>query len=345
MPEFTHLHVHTQYSILDGAANVELLIKKAKESGMNALAITDHGNMYGVLKFFNEAKKQDLKPIIGCEVYVAKESRKKKEKTSGKKYYHLILLAKNKTGYHNLARLTSLGYIEGFYYRPRIDKEILEKYSEGLIVSSACLGGEVPQAIMNFGEEKAQEAIDWFKSVFKDDYYLELQDHNLPEQKSVNEVLVKLAKKNNIKVIATNDVHYINKDDYDAHDILIRLNTGADINDKKDDLHYSGEEYLKSPDEMARIFKSYPEALINTQEIVEKVESFDIHSDIILPVFPLPDNFNSEDEYLRHLAFKGAEKFYGEITPEISERLDFELSVIKKMGFPGYFLIVQDNEL
>ncbi len=342
MPEFTHLHVHTQYSILDGASNIELLIQKAKESGMNALAITDHGNMYGVLKFFNEARKQGIKPIIGCEVYVATESRTKREKTRGKQYHHLILLAKNKTGYHNLARLTSLGYLEGFYYRPRIDKEILAQYSEGIIASSACLGGELPQAILNHGEEKAQEVIDWFLEVFGDDYYLELQNHGLPEQKQVNEVLLRLAKKNNIKVIATNDVHYINKEDYDAHDILIRLNTGADINDKKDDLHYSGQEFLKSPEEMAALFPEVPEVLANTQEIVGKVEDYSIYHDIILPTFPLPDGFASEDDYLRHLTYEGANRLYPEVTDAIRARLDFELKVIRDMGFPGYFLIVQD---
>jgi DNA polymerase III subunit alpha len=342
MLQFTHLHVHTQYSILDGAANIDQLIARTKESGMNALAITDHGNMYGVLKFYNAAKKAGIKPIIGCEVYVAKESRLKKEKTQGKHYHHLILLAKNKTGYHNLARLTSLGYLEGFYYKPRIDREILEKYSEGIIVSSACLGGEVPQAIMNQGEDKAQESIDWFKSIFAGDFYLELQNHGLSQQKTVNEAMLRLASKNNLKVIATNDVHYINKEDYDAHDILVRLNTGADINDTKEDMHYSGEEYLKSPEEMAGLFPDLPEALSNTQEIVEKVEDYEIEHDIILPVFPLPEDFFDEDEYLRHLSIKGAEKLYPTVTEEIRSRLDFELAVIKNMGFPGYFLIVQD---
>ncbi|MFU8844135.1 MAG: DNA polymerase III subunit alpha [Bacteroidales bacterium] len=342
MHQFTHLHVHTQYSILDGAANIDQLIQRTKEAGMSALAITDHGNMYGVLKFYTAAKKAGIKPIIGCEVYVAKESRFKKEKSQGKHYHHLILLAKNKIGYHNLARLTSLGYLEGFYYRPRIDREILEKYSEGIIVSSACLGGEIPQAIMNQGEEKAQESIDWFRSVFGADFYLELQNHGLPEQKTVNEAMLRLAVKNNVKVIATNDVHYINKEDYDAHDILVRLNTGADINDTKEDMHYSGEEYLKTPEEMEVLFTDLPDALANTQEIVDKVEDFEIEHKIILPVFPLPENFSDEDEYLRHLAYNGAKKLYTEIKEEIRKRLDFELSVIKNMGFPGYFLIVQD---
>ncbi|MCD4789128.1 MAG: DNA polymerase III subunit alpha [Bacteroidales bacterium] len=342
MFEFTHLHVHTQYSILDGAANIELLIKKTKDSGMNALAITDHGNMYGVLKFFNEAKKQKIKPIIGCEVYIAKEDRRKKEKTKGKHYHHLILLAKNKTGYHNLSKLTSLGYLEGFYYKPRIDKEILKEYSEGLIVSSACIGGEIPYTILNHGEEKAQEVIDWYKEVFGDDFYLEIQNHGSPDQKTVNESLFRLAEKNNLKVIATNDVHFINKEDYDAHDILIRLNTGSDINDKKGKLKYTGQEYLKTPEEMAALFPDHPEVLANTLEIVEKIEDYNIHSDIVLPRFPLPEGFGSEDDYLKHLTYEGAKRFYPEITNEIKERLDFELNVIKEMGFPGYFLIVQD---
>jgi len=342
MIEFTHLHVHTQYSILDGAANIELLIKKTKDSGMNALAITDHGNMYGVLKFFNEAKKQKIKPIIGCEVYVAKEDRRKKEKTKGKHYNHLILLAKNKTGYFNLSKLTSLGYLEGFYYKPRIDKEILKEYSEGLIASSACIGGEIPYTILNHGEEKAQEVIGWYKEVFGDDFYLEIQNHGSPDQKTVIESLFRLAEKNNLKVIATNDVHFINKEDFDAHDILIRLNTGSDINDKKEKLKYTGQEYLKTPEEMAALFPDHPEVLANTLEIVEKIEDYDIHSDIVLPRFPLPEGFGNEDDYLKHLTYEGAKRFYPEIADEIIERLDFELNVIKEMGFPGYFLIVQD---
>lgn len=342
MIEFTHLHVHTQYSILDGAANIELLVKKAKESGMKSLAITDHGNMFGVIKFFNEAKKQEIKPIIGCEVYVAKESRTLREKTKGKQYHHLILLAKNKTGYFNLSRLVSLGYLEGFYYKPRIDKEILEKYCEGIIASSACIGGEVPALLLNQGVDRAQEAIDWFTRVFKGDFYLELQNHGIPEQQTANEGLLRLAAKNNIKAIATNDVHFINQSDYNAHDILIRLNTGADINDVKEDLKYTGQEFLKTPEEMAALFPDHPELLANTQEIVNKIEDFELHSDIILPVFPLPEGFETEDEYLRYLTYEGAGKFYPTMTDEIRERIDFELATIKRMQYPGYFLIVQD---
>lgn len=342
MPDFTHLHVHTQFSILDGASKINSLIEKAKGFGMDALAITDHGNLFGALKFFKEAKEQGIKPIIGCEVYVATEGRESRDKRLGRSSNHLILLARNKEGYQNLSKLSSLGYIEGFYYVPRIDKELLRKYSKGLIASSACLGGELPKSIMNHGEEKAGQVIEEFIDIFGDDYYLELMNHGLPEQKSVNEVLVSLAKKYNRKLIATNDVHFVKKEDYDAHKILICLNTGKELDDETG-LHYTGEEYLKSPEEMSELFKEYPEALANTREIVDKVETYDITSDQIhLPVFPLPEGFKTEDDYLRHLTDGGANKLYPKVTDEIRGRLDFELKVISEMGFPGYFLIVQD---
>lgn len=340
MPDFTHLHVHTQYSILDGAARIEDLIGKAKDSGMNALAITDHGNMFGVLKFYNVAKKQGIKPIIGCEIYVA-EDRKLKRGKQDRSGHHLILLAKNLTGYHNLSRLTSLGFLEGFYYTPRIDKELLRKYSEGLIASSACLGGEVPNTVLHKGEAEGEKVLQEYIDIFGDDFYLELQDHGLPEQKKVNESLVNLAKKYNRKIIATNDVHFINKEDFEAHRILICLNTGKDLDDNSS-MEYSGNEYLKSPEEMEALFKDIPEALSNTREIVDKIEDYDIRSNIILPRFPLPEGFDSEDDYLKHLTYEGAKKLYPEITEEIRERLDYELKVIRDMGFPGYFLIVQD---
>ncbi len=342
MPDFTHLHVHTQFSILDGAAKIPSLIGTAKSFGMDALAITDHGNLYGVLKFFAEAKKQKIKPILGCEIYVAARTRFDKVDKIDRSGYHLILLAKNKKGYQNLTKLSSLGFIDGFYYTPRIDKELLKKYSEGLIASSACLGGEVPAAIMKSGESRAEQVLLEYLEIFGEDFYLEMQDHGLPEQKSVNEVLVKLAEKHNVKLIASNDVHFVKKEDFEAHRILICLNTGKDLDDPSG-MHYSGEEYLKSPDEMAEIFKDHPEALSNTREIVDKVEDYNILSDkIILPNFPLPEPFKTEDDYLRHLTYEGAKKLYPEITEEIQQRLDFELSVIAQMGFPGYFLIVQD---
>lgn len=342
MPDFTHLHVHTQYSILDGAANISTLIKKTKDLGMDALAITDHGNMFGVLKFFNEAKKQDIKPILGCEVYVAKKSRYDKNGTLDRSGHHLILLAKNLIGYKNLSRIVSLGYLEGFYYTPRVDKEILKEYSEGLIATSACLGGELPQSIMNKDDEHVLSVIEEFIDIFGDDYYMELQSHGHKEQKSVNEKIIELAKKLNRKVIATNDVHFVNKEDFDAHRILICLNTGKDLDDVSG-MHYTGNEYLKSPNEMANLFKDNPGALSNTREIVDKIEEYEITTKkIVLPSFPLPDEFTSEDDYLRHLTYDGAKKLYPELSQEVTERLDFELKVIKEMGFPGYFLIVQD---
>lgn len=341
MPDFTHLHVHTQYSILDGAANIDKLLDKAAASGMKALAITDHGNMFGVLKFFNSAKKKGIKPIIGCEIYVAENSRFEKKGKQDRSGHHLILLAKNKKGYQNLAKLSSLGYLEGFYYTPRIDKELLEEHSEGLICSTACLGGEIPSLIMGKGEEEANEALQWYKKIFGDDFYLELQDHGLPEQKEVNKAMVSLAKRNNIKLIATNDVHFIDKDNFEAHRILICLNTNQDFDDSEG-LHYSGQEYLKTPEEMAEIFRNVPEAIENTQEIVDKVEDFNIYQDVILPRFPLPEGFTDENEYLRHLTYVGAEKLFPDMDEEIRQRLDFELEVIRNMGFPGYFLIVQD---
>jgi DNA polymerase III subunit alpha len=340
MPEFTHLHVHTQYSILDGAARIPDLIAKAKEDGMKALAITDHGNMYGTLQFYNQAIKQGIKPIIGCEIYVT-EDRNLKRGKQDRSGNHLILLAKNLEGYRNLSRIVSIGFLEGFYYTPRVDKEILRKYSKGIIASSACIGGQIPQAILKRSEEEAEKVLLEYIDIFGDDFYLELQNHNLPEQHQVNPVLIRLAQKHGLKYIATNDVHYIHKEDFEAHRILICLNTGKDLNDSSS-MDYTGHEYLKSPQEMADLFKDNPEALANTQDIVDKVEEFDIHHKIILPVFPLPEGFDSEDEYLRHLTYTGAEKVYDELSDEVRNRLNFELNVIKEMGFPGYFLIVQD---
>lgn len=341
MPDFTHLHVHTQYSILDGAAKIDKLIDAAIKKGMNSLAITDHGNMYGALRFFLEAKNKNIKPIIGCEVYVAPESRFEQGSKDEKSSFHLILLAKNYEGYLNLSRLTSLGYLEGFYYRPRIDKELLRKYNKGIIAMSACLGGEIPAAILNYSIEKAEKKLLEYLEIFKDDFYLELMNHGMDDQVIVNKALVELSKKHNVKVVATNDVHYIEKEDAEAHDLLICLNTGKDLNDQ-DRMKYSGQEYLKSPEEMAALFPGTPEAITNTKEIVDKIEEYDIRREIILPVFPLPEGFEKEDDYLRHLTYEGAKKRYKEITDSIRKRLDYELSVISNMGYPGYFLIVQD---
>jgi len=359
MARFTHLHVHTEYSTLDGASKIDVLIKKALADGMTAVAITDHGNMFGVKEFFNKIRKtsaalpdnQKLKPILGCEVYVAANSRfdkKGKENSSGD---HLILLAKNKQGYHNLVKLVSLGWLEGFYYKPRIDKELLEKYHEGLIASSACLGGEIPRLIADGQIDTARETVQWFKSLFGEDYYLELQRHPsreplfgedvFPRQQEVNSVLLQLAAETGVKVIATNDVHFSNQEDADAHDRLLCLNTNAYVSDVKR-LRYTKQEWFKTQAEMEALFPDLPEALTNTMEIAEKVEFYDIDSSPVMPRFPLPDGFSSDDEYLEHITWKGAEKRYNPITDEIRERIEFELKTIIWMKYSGYFLIVQD---
>ncbi|MCK4466258.1 MAG: DNA polymerase III subunit alpha, partial [Bacteroidales bacterium] len=351
MKDFIHLHVHTQYSILDGASNISVLMNKVKEYEMKAVAITDHGNMFGVKAFHNIARRNGIKPIIGCEVYVAKNSRFDRTEKEDRSGDHLILLAKNKTGYQNLVKLVSYAWIEGHYYKPRIDKELLEKYHEGIIASSACLGGELPKAILNEGYERAEEIILQFRELFGEDYYLELLRHKTgnPEidedtykrQEIVNEKLIHFSRKHNVKLIATNDVHFINEEDAEAHDRLICLNTGTDLNDPTR-LRYTKQEFFKTKEEMNDLFADIPEALENTLEVAEKVENYKLNHEPIMPDFPIPSGFENEDEYLRHLTYKGAKERYDELTDEIKERIDFELSVIKKMGYPGYFLIVQD---
>jgi DNA polymerase III subunit alpha len=348
---FTHLHVHTQYSILDGASNIKELITKVKNDGMTAVAITDHGNMFGVKEFYNEARAQNIKPIIGCEVYVAENSRLEKTGKEDRSGYHLILLAKNQKGYKNLVKLVSKSYTEGFYYKPRIDKELLRAHREGIIVCSACLGGEVPQALMNKNAGEAERIILEYRELFGDDYYLELQRHPsgdpeidrdvLDNQNMVNDQLVKIAGKHDLKIIATNDVHFINGQDAGAHDRLICLNTGKDIDDPNR-LRYTRQEYLKTSAEMHSLFSDIPRALENTMEIAGKIETYELNSLPVMPDFRIPEGFSNEDDYLKHLSYEGAKSRYRIITDQIRERIDFELSVIRKMGFPGYFLIVQD---
>ncbi|HBZ67267.1 MAG TPA: DNA polymerase III subunit alpha [Bacteroidales bacterium] len=337
MPKFTHLHVHTQYSILDGAAQIKKLLAKARETGMTSLAITDHGNMYGVMYFMKEAKAQGIKPIIGIETYVANVSRFEKNNRG----HHLILLAKNLEGYHNLAILSTLAFKEGFYYNARIDKEILRTYSKGIIASSACLGGEIPQAIMAGDYDKAEQIIKEFKDIFGDDFFLELMDHGLEDQKAVNRELIRLARKHDVKLIATNDVHFVNREDAKPHQILICLNTQTSLEDAGQ-LIYTGNEYLRTPEEMAQLFAEIPEAIENTQVLSDRIEEFKLEHPVVLPRFELPGDFTDQDEYLHHLTFEGVKRRYQELTPEITDRIDFELATIKRMGFPGYFLIVQD---
>ena len=339
---FTHLHVHTQYSILDGQADVSKILERAKELGMNALAITDHGSMFGVFEFHSQAKKFGIKPIIGCEFYLATGSRFEKKNAEESGTYHLILLAKNLQGYQNLCRLCSLGYKEGFYYRPRIDKEILQKYSEGLICMSACLGGEIPRLLNADKSDRAEKAVQEYLEIFKDDFYLELQNHGMDDQKRVNPLLVELSKKYNIKLVASNDVHFVNKNDFTAHQILVCLNTGKKFGEQTQ-MTYTGEEFLKSEEEMVALFPEHPEAISNTQEIVDKIENFEIKRDVNLPHFPLPEGFSSEMDYLRKLTIDGAKERWGDpVSESILERLNFELNTVEKMEFPGYFLIVWD---
>ncbi|MDK2910282.1 MAG: polymerase subunit alpha [Bacteroidales bacterium] len=338
MSNFVHLHVHSQYSLLDGAARIKDLVKKAATLGMPALALTDHGNLFGALEFYKTAKAENIKPIIGCEIYIAQKSRFDRDNRG----HHLILLAKNKEGYSNLTTLNSIAFKEGTYYVPRIDKELLRKHSKGLICSSACLGGELARTILNHGLDKAEEVIREYQEIFGDDYYLELMRHGIPEQEEVNHALLLLSKRTGAKLIATNDVHYVNREDFEAHKILIKINTDPRNLESDTTLHYTGNEYLRSPEEMEELFSSYPGALENTLEIADKVEVYKLERDIVLPVFPLPEGFENENDYLEHLTYEGAQKKYGEITPEIKERLDYELGVIRQMGFSGYFLIVQD---
>ncbi len=357
MPEFTHLHCHTQFSLLDGASSITGMMEKAQKDGMKAVALTDHGNMFGAFKFVAEASKYNLKPIIGCEFYLV-ENRHKKQFTKEDKdhRYHQLMLAKNATGYKNLSKLSSLGYMEGLYSKwPRIDKALIEKYHEGLVVTSCCLAAEIPQAILNKGEAEAEELLKWWLNLFGEDFYIELQRHDLEEQKKVNEVLLRFAKKYDIKVIATNDSHYVDQEDALAHDILLCVNTGeAQSKPVWKGEGFGGKDYrfgfpnnefyFKTQAEMNTLFKDIPEAIDFTGEIAGKIEHLNLKRDILLPNFPLPDGFTDADDYLRHITFEGAKspKRYGEITPEIEERINHELHIIKTMGFAGYFLITSD---
>lgn len=425
MSSFVHLHVHSSYSVLDGMSSVSGLIDKAMELGMTSLALTDHGSMFGIKEFYNYSKKANsklkdkiaalekkldavdladskkasiqqeiealqkkfFKPIFGSEVYVSRRSRYDKESKEDRSGYHLVLLAKNKTGYKNLSKLVSLGWVQGFYYRPRVDHELLAKYSEGIIACSACLGGEIHKKVESGDLAEAERAVLWYKKVYGDDFYLELQRHETdkpgastdtyPKQQLQNAELIKLARKTNTKLVATNDVHFVEEEHADAHEHLICLSTGKDLDDPTR-MRYTKQEYLKSPEAMAEIFSDLPECIENTVEIANKVEDFKLDSPPMMPVFPIPAEFGTEEayqkkfsesdlinefeeayeriggyekavrlkleaDYLEKITYEGARKRYGEnLTDEVKERIDFELGVMKKMGYPGYFLIVQD---
>ncbi|MDR3261876.1 MAG: DNA polymerase III subunit alpha [Tannerella sp.] len=433
MEQFAHLHVHTQYSLLDGQASIDALIDKAQNDGMKALAVTDHGNMFGIKEFYNKVKKKNskytgiikdcenelktlndkdnptpeeseriwklsakiheckeklFKPILGCECYCARNGRENKTVKEDLGGWHLIVLAKTLKGYKNLIKMVSLSWTEGFYRNPRIDKTLLEKYHEDLIVCSACLGGEVQQWIMNGQTDKAEASVLWFKKLFGDDYYLELQRHETyapntdqttyPKQVEVNKVLIELARKHSLKLIATNDVHFVNEDDAEAHDRLICLSTGKDLDDPHR-MRYTKQEWMKTTAEMNAIFADIPEALANTLEIADKVAFYSIDSEALMPFFQIDPSFGTEEgyrnkysetdlihefeeenyirlgsydkvirikleaDYLAYLTMERVHERYGEsISDEIKERIDFELNTMKRMGFPGYFLIVQD---
>src|SRR6201992_710301 len=364
MPDFSHLHVHTQFSLLDGAADISKLYKRAAADGMKALAITDHGNMFGVFKFVAEAGKHGVKPIVGCEFYVV-DDRHKKQFTKEKKDVrcHQLLLAKNAEGYKNLVKLCSLGYMEGLYSKwPRIDKELILQYHKGLIATTCCIGASVPQAILKKGEAEAEEEFKWWLDLFGEDYYIELQRHDMPEQNTVNEVLLKFAKKYNVKVICSNDSHYVDQQDSNAHDILLCVNTGdmqstPIATDEEGGKGYrfgfpNDQFYFKTQAEMGELFHDLPESLDNTNEIVDKIDVLKLKRDILLPNFVIPQEFkihNTPDadtlnqwEYLKHLTFLGAKERYKDISPEAEERINLELFTIRTMGFAGYFLIVAD---
>ncbi len=348
---FTHLHVHTQYSVLDGLSNIEKMLDKALNDGMTAVAITDHGNMFGVKKFHEAAVRRNLKPILGCEVYIARRSMENKTTKQDGGGWHLVLLAKNLTGYNNLMKLVSLGWTDGYYYKPRIDKTVLREHAEGLIALTACLGGEIPHKIVHDGVVKAEEALREYIDIFGNDLYLELQRHKSddPEmdrkvyenQDFVNRELLKLSEKYNLKVVATNDSHFVNAEDADAHDRLLCIGTGKDVDDPKR-LKYTRQEWFKTQEEMRQLFADVPQAITNTQEVADKVEEYKLKRKPIMPLFEIPKAYTDANDYLRHLTYKGAKVRYGEIDDKISERIDFELDVIKGMGFPDYFLIVWD---
>lgn len=350
MPTFSHLHVHTQYSLLDGQASVKALVKKAKADGMPALAITDHGNMFGAFDFVNTCDKEGIKPIVGCEFYMVEDRHRKQFNREAKDVrYHQLMLAKDQEGYKNLSKLCSLGFLEGMYSKyPRIDKELVLKYHKGLIATTCCIGAEVPQLILNRSEEEAETAFRWWLDLFGEDYYVELQRHGLPEQEQVNAVLLRFAAKYNVKIICSNDSHYVNREDSVPHDILLCVNTGELASKPKGDgpgmrFGFSNDEfYFKTQAEMEKVFHDLPQALDFTNEIVDKVQPLKLKRDPLLPAFPLPPGFTTNDQYLRALTYDGAEKRYGNITDEVRERLDFELGIIEKMGYAGYFLIVQD---
>ena len=343
MSKFVHLHIHSEFSLLDGANRIKDLPVRAKELGMDAIALTDHGVMYGAIDFYKACKKEGVKPIIGCEVYVAPRSRFDKEPNIDNRYNHLILLAKNQQGYKNLSKLVSIGFVDGYYYKPRIDLEVLEKYHEGLICLSACLAGAVNQALLNGQQEKAEEVALWHKKVFGEDYYIEIQNNGIKEQVLANQKLIQLARKLDIPLVATNDAHYLKKEDAYNHEVLLCIQTGKRMSDVDRMRFETDELYVKSPEEMIEYFKAFPDAIENTVKIADKCNVEFEFGHTILPNYDVPPEFPTHYDFFKKICDDGIKKRYGENpTKEILERAEYEIGVIKKMGYVDYFLIVWD---
>jgi len=356
---FTHLHCHTQFSVLQSTSEVNSIVNAVKEQGMSAVAVTDHGNMMSAFHFVRAALKAEIKPIVGCELNVCKDRKDKKVKDDG---YQQVFLAKNKNGYHNLAKLASSAFVEGFYYVPRIDKDILQQYKEDIIVTTGGIWGEIPSLILNVGETQAEEAFLWYKEQFGEDFYVELNRHGIEEEEIVNQKLLEFAQKHQVKYFAANNNYYISQKDAAAHDILLCVKDGEVVQKPKRYIGKKGREYrfgfpndefyLKPADDMKRLFSDLPDAIRTTNEIIDKIEAYKLERDVLLPKFDIPEQFQDptdtpelklgENNFLRHLTYEGAKKRYEEITPDIEERLDFELQTIRNTGYPGYFLIVQD---
>ena len=340
---FTHLHVHTEYSLLDGSNKINEYVSRVKELGMKSAAITDHGVMFGCIDFYKAAKAAGIKPILGCEVYVAPGSRFDKEKGKEEdRYYHLVLLAETQEGYQNLIKIVSYGFVDGFYYKPRVDMELLEQYHEGIIALSACLAGEVARNLARGFYEEGKEAALRYEKIFgKGNFFLELQDHGIPEQRQVNHELIRMSRETGIELVATNDVHYTYSSDAEAHDILLCVQTGKSLKDENRMRYEGGQYYVKSEEEMRRLFPYAPEAIENTGKIAERC-NVEIEFGVTkLPKFDVPDGYTAW-EYLNKLCFEGLDKRYTDNKEELKKRLNYELGVIKDMGYVDYFLIVWD---
>ncbi|MDY5774976.1 MAG: DNA polymerase III subunit alpha, partial [Lachnospiraceae bacterium] len=340
---FTHLHVHTEYSLLDGSNKISEYVARVKELGMNSAAITDHGVMFGVIDFYRKAREAGINPILGCEVYVAPNSRFDRENVHGEdRYYHLVLLAENNIGYSNLMKIVSKGFVDGYYYKPRVDMEVLEQYHEGIIALSACLAGEVPRAIARGDYEEAKEVAKRYEQCFgKGNFFLELQDHGIPEQANVNQQLLRMSQELGIELVATNDVHYTFAEDAEPHDILLCIQTGKKLADEDRMRYEGGQYYVKSEEEMKNLFPYALQALENTQKIADRCHVEIEFGVTKLPHFEVPEGYDSWT-YLNKLCFDGLKQRYPDNYEELEERLEYELSVIQKMGYVDYFLIVWD---